>query len=225
LSIAIRFFYVAFVLAACGDDDRAIVDAGSGSDAGRVDGGAGSDAGPRPDGGELPGDVFRVEVMSTAGPFVIELDRAAAPNGVDRFRELVEAEYFDGCRFFRVLPGFVVQFGMNGDPAVNAMWDDRTIPDDPVVGSNTRGTVTFAATSAPNSRTTQLFINFGDNSRLDSMGFAPIGRVISGMEAVDAINAEYGELPQQGRIAAEGNAYLDANFPNLDSIETARLAP
>jgi cyclophilin family peptidyl-prolyl cis-trans isomerase len=169
-----------FFLFACGDDDRVAIDSGPSS----RDSGGGADTGASGDDGggtDAPagGDVFNVEFVTTAGTFVVEADRALAPNGVDRFRELVEAQYYDDCRFFRVVPGFVVQFGMNGDPDVNAMWDRRTIPDDPVVGSNTRGTVTFAATSAPNSRTTQLFINYGNNTFLNSMGFAPIGRLTS----------------------------------------------
>lgn len=220
------FTTASFVLLfACGDDDRVGVDSGTPprDSGGRIDTGtAGNDAGGR----DAPagGDVFAVEFVTTAGTFVIEADRALAPNGVDRFRELVEAEYFDECRFFRVLPGFVVQFGMHGDPAVNAMWSGRPIPDDPVVGSNTRATVTFA-TAGPNTRTTQLFVNYGNNTFLDAMGFAPIGEVTTGLDAAESINAEYREMPQQPRIAAEGNAYLDMNFANLDSIMTARIVP
>lgn len=185
-----------------------------------------SDAGTVPDAvapSDAPAsDVVMVELDTTTGPVVIEVHRSWAPNGVARFLELVESGYYDGNAFFRVVPGFMVQFGISGDPAVSSMWSTRTIPDDPVVGSNTRGVVSFAQTSAPNSRTTQLFISYADNSFLDPMGFAPIGRVVSGMDAIDAINAEYGEMPQQSRILAEGDAYLDATFPNLDAITTAR---
>ena len=146
------------------------------------------------------------------------------PKGADRFYNLVKAHYLDGARFFRVIPGFMAQFGLAGDPAVSKTWD-VPIQDDPVKASNVRGALTFAATGAPNSRSTQLFINFGDNSRLDSQRFAPFGKVVSGMENVDQIYSGYGESPDQGRIEAEGNAYLDKEFPRLDYIKTARLEP
>jgi len=171
------------------------------------------------------GDEFSVEFRTTAGDFVVDVTPAWSPNGAARFRELVEAEFYDDCRFFRVVPDFVVQFGMNGDPAIDVMWRNRTIEDDPVVESNVLGMVTFAKTASPNSRTTQLFINYGDNSFLDAMGFSPFGVVSSGMSSALAINDEYGEQPDQARIAAEGNAYLDASFPGLDSIITARIVP
>lgn len=167
--------------------------------------------------------IFVVDFATTAGDFAIEVHPAWAPNGAARFRELVEAGFFDGQRFFRVVPDFIVQWGLSGDPAVTAMWEGRTIADDPVVESNRPGYVSFAQTSDPNSRTTQLFINYADNSFLDAMGFAPFGRVVSGMESVLAINAEYGERPVQSQIVSEGEAYLEANFPRLTTITSARI--
>jgi cyclophilin family peptidyl-prolyl cis-trans isomerase len=165
---------------------------------------------------------YRVLFDTSEGPVVIDVDRELAPNGARRFYQLVKAKYFDGARFYRVVPGFVVQWGGAALPAVSKQWD-VTIPDDPVKASNTRGTVAFAATSAPNSRTTHLFINLGDNAKLDGMGFAPIGRVVSGMQAVDRIYPGYGEQPDQTQIAARGNAYLEKEFPRLDYIKTARI--
>jgi peptidyl-prolyl cis-trans isomerase A (cyclophilin A) len=166
---------------------------------------------------------YRVNLDTSRGPVVIEVTRADAPLGADRFYNLVKAKYFDGARFFRVIPGFMAQFGLAADPAVSKAWD-VPIQDDPVKTSNVRGTVSFAATAAPNSRSTQLFINFGDNSRLDSSRFAPIGRVVSGMENVDQIYSGDREKPDQGRIEAEGNTYLEKEFPQLDYIKTARIS-
>jgi peptidyl-prolyl cis-trans isomerase A (cyclophilin A) len=167
--------------------------------------------------------VYRVSVETSRGPVVIEVTRADAPAGADRFYNLVKAKYFDGARFFRVLPGFMAQFGIAADPATTKAWD-VPIPDDPVKTSNVRGAVTFAATGSPNSRTTQMFINFADNARLDGMRFAPIGKVVSGMENVDQIYSGDRENPDQSRIEAEGNAYLEKEFPHLDYIKTARIA-
>jgi cyclophilin family peptidyl-prolyl cis-trans isomerase len=169
-----------------------------------------------------PADTYRVVLDTSKGPVVVEVDRALAPNGAQRFYELVKAKYFDGARFYRVVPGFVVQWGAAADPAVTKKWD-VTIPDDPVKASNTRGTVSFAATQAPNSRTTHLFINLGDDARLDAMGFAPIGHVVDGMDAVERIYSGYGEQPDQDMIGAQGNAYLEKAFPRLDYIKTARI--
>jgi peptidyl-prolyl cis-trans isomerase A (cyclophilin A) len=167
-------------------------------------------------------DSFRVAFETTRGPFVVEVIRAWSPRGADRFHELVNAGYFRDIAFFRVLPGFVAQFGMHGDPDVNRRWDGRRIPDDPVVQSNARGTVVFA-TSGTNTRANQFFINYSDNARLDGMGFSPFGRVAEGMSVVDSIYSGYGETPDQDRIASEGNAYLKRQFPRLDYIKSARV--
>lgn len=167
---------------------------------------------------------FRVNLDTSRGPVVIEVTRANAPNGADRFYNLVKAKYYDGARFFRVVPNFMAQFGIAGDPAVTKTWD-VPIQDDPVKASNVRGAVTFAQTSAPNSRSTQLFINFGNNAFLDSQRFAPFGKVVSGMENVDMIYSGDRENPDQSRIENEGNTYLQKEFPRLDYIKTARIVP
>lgn len=161
--------------------------------------------------------IFTVKVESSAGDYTIEVHREWAPVGAERFYQLVKAGYYDECRYFRVVPDFMVQFGMNGDPAVQREWE-RNIKDDPVTQSNMRSYVTFA-TSGPDRRTTQIFINYGDNSRLDPDGFAPFGKVIEGMENVDAINPMYGESPQQPSIGSGGNAYLQRSFPELDFVK------
>lgn len=172
--------------------------------------------------------VFRARFQTTKGPFVIEVHREWAPRGADRFYNLVRAGYFDDVAFFRVIPDFMVQFGINGDPRVNAAWQGARIPDDPVRQSNTRGMVTFA-TSGPDSRTTQVFINFKSNSFLDGQGFAPFGRVVEGLSVVDSLYSGYGEGapsghgPSQPRMQSEGSAYLRADFPKLDYVKTARL--
>ncbi len=171
-------------------------------------------------------DVFQVKVETTAGDFTIEVHRDWAPIGADRFFNLVSMGYYDGAAFYRVIltpRPFMAQIGFNPDPAVNAVWRTARIKDDKVVKSNTRGMVTFA-TSGPNSRTTQFFINYVNNSRLDGMGFAPFGEVIEGMDTVKNFYGGYGEGapqgkgPSQGRIAREGEAYLKAEFPKLDAI-------
>ncbi len=167
---------------------------------------------------------FLVQLETTKGNVVIEVNRNWAPNGVDRFHELVTSGFYNDAGFFRVVPGFVVQFGLAADPEVQKKWTDATLKDDPVVESNKRGTVTFAM-RGKNTRTTQLFINYGDNSRLDSMGFAPFGRVIEGMDVVDKINSEYGQSPDQGEITQRGSAYLKAAFPNMDYIKKATVIP
>ena len=165
---------------------------------------------------------FSVRFECSNGSFTVRCEPSWAPKGCARLKEAVEAGVYDGAYFFRVVPGFVVQFGIPGDPELAGQWRDSTIEDDPVVESNTVGTMSFA-TSGPNSRTTQLFINLGDNASLDARGFAPIGRVIEGMDVVEAIAAEYGEMPDQERIQAEGKTYLDISFPNMDSIRTATI--
>lgn len=169
--------------------------------------------------------VFRARFTTSKGDFVVEAHRDWSPRGADRFYDLVEIGFFDDSRFFRAIAGFMVQFGIPGDPRVAAAWREARIEDDPVRQSNTRGFVTFAQTGAPNSRTTQLFISYGDNSRLDTTRFAPFARVVEGMNVVDALNTGYGESPEQPRIQAEGNAYLDDAFPRLDRIVSARIVP
>ncbi len=171
---------------------------------------------------------YKVKFDTTKGAFVIQVSRAWAPHGADRFYNLVKNGFYDNVRFFRVISGFMVQFGINGDPQVSARWRQASIPDDPVTQHNTRGMITFA-TAGPNTRTTQVFINFADNSQLDGMGFAPFGRVVSGMNVVDAINAEYGEGaprgngPDQGRLQTEGNVYLAQSFSRMDYVKKATI--
>jgi len=172
--------------------------------------------------GQAP-DSFRVAFETSRGPFVVQVTRAWAPLGADRFYELVQQHFFDDSRFFRVVPGFVVQFGLSGDPKANEPWDAKRLPDDSVRQTNARGTLVFA-TEGPNTRTHQLFINLGDNARLDGMGFAPMGRVVDGMNVVDSLYGGYGESPDQQYIQTLGNSYLDRTFPKLDRIETAKIA-
>lgn len=175
-----------------------------------------------PSGATTAPDSFRVAFQTTRGNFVVEVLRDWSPRGADRFYELVNAGYFRDVAFFRVLPGFVAQFGMHGDPSENRRWSDNPIPDDPVVQSNKRGTIVFA-TSGPNSRGNQFFINFADNAGLDRQGFSPFGRVVEGMSVVDSVYAGYGEAPDQSLIAADGNSYLKREFPRLDYIKSARV--
>ena len=156
--------------------------------------------------------------------FVVEVHRAWAPNGADRFYNMVKSGFFDDTRFFRVVPDFMVQFGIHGDPAVSAPWRAARIPDDPVKESNKRGYVTFA-TAGPNTRTTQVFINFKDNSFLDGQGFSPFGRITTGMDVVDKIYSVDREKPDQGQIQAQGNAYLEKSFPKLDYVKKATIVP
>jgi len=167
--------------------------------------------------------MYTAKFDTTAGVFQVEVHTDWAPNGADRFYNLVKNGYYDGCRFFRVVPGFMVQFGINGDPAIQRNWESATISDEPVKQGNTRGTITFAKTSAPNSRTTQVFINFKDNSGLNRTGFAPFGKIVSGMDVVDKIYSAYGERPEQARIQTEGTAYLAKSFPKLDYIKKATI--
>lgn len=177
---------------------------------------------------ETAPDSFDVRFETTKGEFVIRARREWAPHGVDRFHRLVEEEFYDDTRFFRVIDGFVAQFGLSGDPEENAEWRRRTIPDDEVVTNNDRGTVTFAM-AGPDTRTTQLFVNLVDNRRLDTMGFAPIGEVVEGMDVIESLHSGYGEGaprgrgPDQSRIHAEGNAYLDREYPELDAVRRARI--
>jgi peptidyl-prolyl cis-trans isomerase A (cyclophilin A) len=168
--------------------------------------------------------LFKVQFTTTRGDFVAEVHRDWAPLGADRFYNLVKNGYFTNAAFFRVVPGFIVQFGLNASPAVNKVWEHANIKDDPVMGSNTRGTLVFA-TAGPNTRTTQLFINFGNNAGLDRQGFAPFGTVTEGMDVVDKIYPGYAERPDQQRITEEGDAYIVKNFPMIDKIKAAKILP
>ena len=173
--------------------------------------------------------MFKANFDTSRGTFVVEVHRDWAPQGADRFYNLVVNGFFDDVRFFRVIEGFMAQFGIHGNPTVQSAWRNAQIKDDPVKESNRRGYVVFA-TAGPNTRTTQLFINFGDNTGLDKQGFAPFGQVVSGMDVVDKIYNGYGEGaprgkgPDQGRIQMEGNAYLNKEFPRLDFIKSATIA-
>jgi peptidyl-prolyl cis-trans isomerase A (cyclophilin A) len=175
---------------------------------------------------------YKVKVATTKGDFTIEVHRDWAPNGADRFYNLVKAGFFTDLAFFRVVKGFMVQFGIHGDPKVSRAWRSASIKDDPVgKQSNKRGMVTFAM-AGPDTRTSQIFINYGDNGRLDAMGFPPFGKVVGdGMKVVDAIEGMYGEGapsgrgPAQGRLQSEGNAYLKSDFPKMDYIKSATVLP
>jgi len=174
-------------------------------------------------------DTFAVRFETTQGPFTVQFVRSWAPRGADRAYYLVRSGFYDSTRFFRVLPRFVAQFGAHGNPAINKIWESRTFPDDPVRQSNVRGTVSFA-TAGPNTRTTQLFVNLAGNARLDRLGFTPVGRVTEGLaRVVDSLYAGYGEGPPRGKgpdqdkLAAQGNLYLQRDFPRLDFIVTARV--
>lgn len=167
-------------------------------------------------------ETYQVKFVTTAGDFTVEITRAWSPNGADRFYNLVKHHFYDGAGFFRVVPGFMVQFGLSAYPQVNAAWDSAKIKDDKVTQSNKPGFVTFA-TAGPNTRTTQIFINYGDNAFLDSQGFSPFGKVIDGMESVTKINSEYKERPDQGLITTQGKTYLEKNFPKLDTITSVTI--
>jgi len=175
-------------------------------------------------------DTYSVKVETSSGDFIIEVHRKWAPKGADRFYNLVKIGYYDDTAFFRVVSGFMAQIGFHGDPAVTAAWRAAGIEDDPIVTDNTRAMVTFAMSSRPSSRTTQFFVNYGDNSYLKQHGkFAPFGKVLEGMDVIDSLYSGYGEGaprgkgPSQGRIAAEGNEYLKKDFPKLDYILRARI--
>ncbi len=173
-------------------------------------------------------DVYKVKFDTSQGTFEIEVHRDWAPNGADRFYNLVKNGFYTDTRFFRVIKGFMVQFGINGNPKISQVWRNANIADDPVEESNLRGFVTFA-TAGPNTRTTQVFINYGDNPSLDGQGFAPFGKVISGLDVVQHLYSNYGEGaprgegPDQSRVQTEGNAYLQKNFPQLDYIKKATI--
>jgi peptidyl-prolyl cis-trans isomerase A (cyclophilin A) len=174
-------------------------------------------------------EVFKAAFDTSAGAFVVEVHRAWAPKGADRFYNLVKNGFFDNCRFFRVVSGFMVQFGINGDPAIQGAWRNANITDDPAKESNKKGYITFA-NAGPNSRTTQVFINYADNAFLDSQGFPPFGKVVTGMDVVQKLYAGYGEGapqgkgPSQGQIQTQGNAYLEKDFPKLDFVKKATIA-
>lgn len=172
---------------------------------------------------------FHAVFETSKGQFVIEVDRASSPNGADRFYTTVKNGYYDGVRFYRVVEGFMAQFGLHGDPRVTAVWSGSRLMDDPVVESNLRGAVTYAMTGQPHSRTTQIFINLVDNAHLDESGFAPFGQVVEGMDVVDQLYAGYGDGPPQGtgpyqpQIRALGNEYLEEEFPELDYVISATV--
>jgi peptidyl-prolyl cis-trans isomerase A (cyclophilin A) len=171
---------------------------------------------------------YRASFDTTKGTFVVDVHREWAPIGADRFYNLVKNGFYDDVKFFRVIEGFMVQFGIHGNPTVQKAWRSANLKDDPVRQSNRRGFITFA-TAGPNTRTTQVFINFGDNVGLDKQGFAPFGEVVTGMDVVNRLYNGYGEGapsgkgPDQGRIQAEGNAYLNRDFSRLDTIKTATI--
>ncbi len=165
---------------------------------------------------------YKAKFDTSKGAFVIEVHRDWAPKGADRFYNLVKNGFFDDARFFRVVPDFMVQFGIHGDPAIQKNWANANIQDDAKSQSNKKGFVTFA-TRGPNTRTTQVFVNFKDNGFLDAQGFTPFGQVVSGMEIVEHINSQYGEKPNQGSIQSEGNAYLNKDFPKLDFVKKATI--
>jgi peptidyl-prolyl cis-trans isomerase A (cyclophilin A) len=170
--------------------------------------------------------VYKVKMTTTQGDVLIQVTRAWAPLGADRFYNLVRGKFYDGAAFFRVIPGFMAQVGVNPDPRVTAAWSSQNIKDDPVKQANKRGFVTFAATSAPNTRGTQVFINYGDNAAsLDPQGFAPFGEVLEGMEVVEKFYSGYGGNPDQGAIQQLGKPWIDKNMPKVDLIKTAVIVP
>lgn len=172
--------------------------------------------------GKQAPEKFQVKLETTKGDITLEVNRSWAPIGVDHFYNAVKSGFYNETRFFRVVPGFIVQFGINGDPNTQKKWRENNLKDDPVTQSNTRGTLTYA-TAGPNTRTTQLFINLNDNKFLDGQGFAPFAKVVAGMDVVEKINAEYGEKPDQSYIQQLGNRYLTEYFPNLDYIKKATV--
>jgi peptidyl-prolyl cis-trans isomerase A (cyclophilin A) len=177
---------------------------------------------------EIAPDVFRVRFETSRGPFVVEAHHAWSPWGVDRFYYLVRHQFYDSTRFFRVLPGYIAQFGINGDPQIAASWKERLFPDDTVPHqSNSRGRISFAS-AGPQTRNTQLFVNLRNNPSLNQ-SYAPIGEIVEGMNVVDSLWSGYGDGPpggrgpDQSRIFAEGNQYIVREFPKLDYVKTARV--
>lgn len=168
-------------------------------------------------------DRFRVQFVTSRGTFTVEVTRALAPRGADRFYELVTNRFYEQTRFYRVVPGFITQWGIHGDTAVSARWQEATIPDDPPRTPNVRGTVSFAA-NGKNSRATEIFVATGDNrGTLDRQNFAPFGTVVDGMDVVEKISAEYGEEPNHAKIVRQGNSYLGRWFPALDFVKQVVL--
>jgi peptidyl-prolyl cis-trans isomerase A (cyclophilin A) len=173
-------------------------------------------------------DVYKVKFETSKGDFVVQVNKEWAPIGAERFFQLVQSGFYDKARFFRVVPRFMVQFGINADPKVSMLWQNMVISDDPVKQSNTRGKITFATRGA-NTRTTQVFINYADNARLDNSGFSPFGEVLSGMEVVDSLYSGYGEVAPRGNgprselMQTQGNEYLERDFPRLDYIKKATI--
>ena len=222
-SLAGLFFAV--IVAACTGESRPAADTSAVS-AATVSGTAATAVGKPASTPPRSPDRYRVAFETSKGGFVIDVTRDLAPIGADRFYELVNAGYFTDVRFFRVVPGFVAQFGMHGDPDINELWEKAALPDEPMKVSNTRGTVTFA-TAGPNTRANQLFISTGDNSGMLDIQrqFSPFGTVVEGMAVVDSLNAEYGEEPNQSRIASQGNEYLAKWFPALDYVKSAKIVP
>lgn len=232
--VSCSFLVVLFVLSGCNrtPEPETVVEPQQSSPApeARTAGPAPSQALLEPAPDETAPDEYTVVLDTTKGEIELRVHRAWSPKGADRFYTLVKRGYYDDTAFFRVVSGFMAQIGIHGNGQVNAAWRMRRIEDDPPAGqSNTRGRVSFA-TSGPNSRTTQFFINFADNGRLDGMGFTPFAEVTN-MSVVDSLYAGYGEGapggrgPSQGRIQSEGNAYLRAEFPELDYIRSARIRP
>jgi peptidyl-prolyl cis-trans isomerase A (cyclophilin A) len=179
---------------------------------------------PTPDSAnERAPEQYRARFETSKGPFVVEVERASAPLGADRFYNLVKIGFYDRARFFRVVPGFVVQWGLHADgDVVMSRWRNAHIPDDPVVDSNQAGSLSFAM-AGPGTRSTQVFVNYADNSKLDKMGFAPFGKVVEGMQVVTSLSSAHGQRPNQAQIQREGNAYLDREFAGLDEIERATI--
>jgi peptidyl-prolyl cis-trans isomerase A (cyclophilin A) len=180
---------------------------------------------------EAAPEIYNVKFDTSIGEFVIKVTRAWAPNGADRFYNLVKNGFYDEARFFRAIPNFMVQFGLHANPTVTKVWQSARIPPDKVTQSNKKGFITFAMAGTPDTRTTQVFINFRANANLDSAGFAPFGEVVRGIEVVDKIYTGYGEGapggggPTQARVANEGNAYLIKSFPKMDYIKAATIEP
>jgi peptidyl-prolyl cis-trans isomerase A (cyclophilin A) len=209
------YLLIALAAGACAKEQAALQDSAPPADP--------IPAAAAPDPDPVAPDSFKVAFETSVGGFDVMVYRAWSPLGADRFHRLVSEGYFTDTRFFRVMPGFIAQFGMHGDPATNARWKEAKIMDEPVKTPNAKGTIVFAKPSMPaNSRSNQFFINLGDNSgSLDAMGFSPFGKVVRGMDVVEKVYGGYGETPDQGLIGAQGNAYLTASFPKLDYIKSA----